>query len=54
MGYGDPGWDGIYKNSELPTGDYWYVIKLKRILMTGSSLDILPYIDDEFNLQNYA
>ncbi|TMM56681.1 T9SS type B sorting domain-containing protein [Maribacter algarum] len=22
------GWDGLYKNSELPTGDYWYVIKL--------------------------
>ncbi|MEX0289866.1 MAG: T9SS type B sorting domain-containing protein, partial [Flavobacteriaceae bacterium] len=29
MGYGDPGWDGIYQNSELPTGDYWYVIKLR-------------------------
>ncbi len=29
MGYGDPGWDGIYHNSELPTGDYWYVIKLQ-------------------------
>jgi gliding motility-associated-like protein len=22
------GWDGIYQGSELPTGDYWYVIKL--------------------------
>ncbi|WP_190810395.1 T9SS type B sorting domain-containing protein [Flagellimonas sp. S3867] len=29
MGYGDAGWDGIYNNSELPTGDYWYVIKLR-------------------------
>jgi gliding motility-associated-like protein len=24
-----PGWDGLYKKSELPTGDYWYVIKLR-------------------------
>ncbi|WP_247656583.1 T9SS type B sorting domain-containing protein [Maribacter sp. MMG018] len=22
------GWDGFYNNSELPTGDYWYIIKL--------------------------
>lgn len=22
------GWDGLYKKNELPTGDYWYVIKL--------------------------
>ncbi|MEY8020394.1 T9SS type B sorting domain-containing protein [Muriicola sp. SD30] len=22
------GWDGMYKGSELPTGDYWYVVKL--------------------------
>ncbi len=22
------GWDGLYKNSALPTGDYWYVIQL--------------------------
>nr|WP_298996157.1 T9SS type B sorting domain-containing protein [uncultured Allomuricauda sp.] len=29
MGYGDPGWTGIYNNSELPTGDYWYIIKLQ-------------------------
>ena len=29
MGYGDPGWAGIYNNSELPTGDYWYIIKLQ-------------------------
>ncbi len=29
MGYGDQGWNGIYHNTELPTGDYWYVIKLK-------------------------
>ena len=25
----DPGWNGLYKESELPTGDYWYVIKLQ-------------------------
>ncbi|MCL6274248.1 T9SS type B sorting domain-containing protein [Muricauda sp. 2012CJ35-5] len=29
MGYGDAGWSGIYNNSELPTGDYWYIIKLQ-------------------------
>ena len=29
MGLNDGGWDGIYKGNELPTGDYWYVIKLK-------------------------
>ncbi len=23
-----PGWNGLYHKSELPTGDYWYVIKL--------------------------
>mgnify|MGYP000085443328 FL=1 len=28
MGLNDPGWDGFYKQTELPTGDYWYVIKL--------------------------
>ncbi|WP_400071265.1 T9SS type B sorting domain-containing protein [Zobellia russellii] len=28
MGVGDPGWDGLYLSKELPTGDYWYVIKL--------------------------
>jgi gliding motility-associated-like protein len=22
------GWDGLYKSSELPTGDYWYIIQL--------------------------
>ena len=29
MGYGDAGWTGIYNNRELPTGDYWYIIKLQ-------------------------
>jgi gliding motility-associated-like protein len=29
MGYGDSGWNGIYNNSDLPTGDYWYIIKLQ-------------------------
>lgn len=29
MGLNDHGWDGMYHNTELPTGDYWYVIKLK-------------------------
>ncbi|MEM9000936.1 MAG: T9SS type B sorting domain-containing protein [Bacteroidota bacterium] len=29
MGYGNQGWNGIYNNNELPTGDYWYIIKLK-------------------------
>ena len=24
-----PGWDGLYNKSDLPTGDYWYVIKLR-------------------------
>ncbi|PCJ91864.1 MAG: hypothetical protein COA50_16120 [Flavobacteriaceae bacterium] len=28
MGINDVGWNGIYQNTELPTGDYWYVIKL--------------------------
>ncbi len=23
------GWDGVYHGAELPTGDYWYVIKLR-------------------------
>ncbi len=26
--YDDP-WDGLYNNKELPSGDYWYVIKLR-------------------------
>jgi len=29
MGANDKGWDGLYKNTELPSGDYWYIIKLK-------------------------
>ncbi|MCR1023178.1 T9SS type B sorting domain-containing protein [Cellulophaga baltica] len=29
MGANDPGWDGLYQNTELPTGDYWYIIKLQ-------------------------
>ncbi|NAY91684.1 T9SS type B sorting domain-containing protein [Muricauda sp. JGD-17] len=29
MEYGDSGWDGIYNNKELPTGDYWYIVKLQ-------------------------
>ncbi|MDP5061698.1 MAG: T9SS type B sorting domain-containing protein, partial [Maribacter sp.] len=24
----EDGWDGFYQENELPTGDYWYVIKL--------------------------
>ncbi|WP_204263164.1 T9SS type B sorting domain-containing protein [Spongiivirga citrea] len=24
----NPGWNGIYENTELPSGDYWYVITL--------------------------
>ncbi len=28
MGMGDPGWDGLYLSKELPSGDYWYIIKL--------------------------
>ncbi|CAM4149733.1 T9SS type B sorting domain-containing protein [Zobellia roscoffensis] len=28
MGVGDPGWNGLYLQKELPSGDYWYVIKL--------------------------
>ncbi len=29
MGSNDKGWDGTYNNKELPSGDYWYTIKLK-------------------------
>ncbi|WP_373517425.1 T9SS type B sorting domain-containing protein [Pricia sp.] len=28
MRQGDRGWDGFYQQTELPTGDYWYIIKL--------------------------
>ncbi|MDT7828895.1 T9SS type B sorting domain-containing protein [Pricia sp. S334] len=28
MGQGDSGWDGFYQQTELPSGDYWYIIKL--------------------------
>ena len=28
MSINHTGWDGMYKGSELPTGDYWYVVKL--------------------------
>lgn len=27
----DEGWDGLYKKADLPTGDYWYVIKLNGV-----------------------
>ena len=29
MKLNDAPWDGTYQNQELPTGDYWYVIKLR-------------------------
>ena len=29
MGRNDAGWGGLYKETELPTGDYWYILKLK-------------------------
>jgi gliding motility-associated-like protein len=29
MRLNDQGWDGLYREAELPTGDYWYVLKLK-------------------------
>ncbi len=29
MRLNDQGWDGLYKEAELPTGDYWYILKLR-------------------------
>jgi len=29
MEINDTAWNGVYQNQNLPTGDYWYVIKLK-------------------------
>ena len=29
MRLNDQGWDGLYKETELPTGDYWYILKLR-------------------------
>lgn len=29
MRLNDQGWDGFYRETELPTGDYWYVLKLR-------------------------
>jgi gliding motility-associated-like protein len=31
MGANDSGWDGLYKESELPTGDYWYALRLNGV-----------------------
>lgn len=31
MGANDSGWDGLYKESELPTGDYWYAVRLNGV-----------------------
>ena len=30
----EDGWDGIYQNTELPSGDYWYVIRLNGVADT--------------------
>ncbi|MEB8346266.1 T9SS type B sorting domain-containing protein [Flavobacteriaceae bacterium KMM 6898] len=29
MRLNDKGWDGFYREAELPTGDYWYILKLR-------------------------
>uniref|UniRef100_UPI0035632A95 T9SS type B sorting domain-containing protein n=1 Tax=Zeaxanthinibacter enoshimensis TaxID=392009 RepID=UPI0035632A95 len=29
MDHKNKGWDGFYKETELPSGDYWYLIKLR-------------------------
>lgn len=31
MSANDLGWDGLYKESELPTGDYWYAVRLNGV-----------------------
>jgi gliding motility-associated-like protein len=28
MGRDDSGWEGLYQDTKMPTGDYWYVVKL--------------------------
>ncbi|WP_396635132.1 T9SS type B sorting domain-containing protein [Maribacter sp. R86514] len=30
----EDGWDGFYQENELPTGDYWYIIKLNGVADT--------------------
>jgi gliding motility-associated-like protein len=28
LGRDDTGWEGLYQDTKMPTGDYWYVVKL--------------------------